>query len=126
MSAAYDIENRFNRACDFLFRELQTGEALAVDFAGEASDFLRFNQGKVRQIGHVHQAGVQIKYFRDGRTLSSAFETTGDDSRDAELAAHALSTARREASLLPEDPYQTLPTSTETSREVSVDVGKVW
>lgn len=118
MSAAHDIESRFNRACDFLFRELQTGEALAVDFAGEASAFLRFNQGKVRQIGHVHQAGVQIKYFRDGRTISSAFETTGDDARDAELAAQALTTARREASLLPEDPYQTLPTATETSREV--------
>ena len=55
---------------------------------------------------------MQIKYFRDGRTISSAFETTGDDAVDARLAAHALSVARREAALLPEDPYQTLPTST--------------
>jgi len=118
MTVVHDLETRFNRACDLLFRELLAGEALAVDFGGESSNFLRFNRGQVRQIGHVLQAGVRIKYFRDGRTLSSAFETTGDAARDAELAAHALSTVRREASLLPEDPYQTLPASTETSREV--------
>jgi len=118
MTVVRDLETRFNRACDLLFRELLPGEALAVDFGGESSDFLRFNQGKVRQIGHVLQAGVQIKYFRDGRTLASAFETTGDAARDAELAAHALTTVRREAALLPEDPYQTLPSSTQTSREI--------
>lgn len=112
------LEIRFNRACDALFAELLPGEALALDFAGESSDFLRFNRGKVRQIGHVHQGGMQLKYFRDGRTLSSSFETTGDEAADAERAAHALSTARREAALLPVDPYQTLPTATETSREV--------
>lgn len=118
MNPARDIETRFERTCDLLFRELLPGEALALDFSGEASDFLRFNNGKVRQIGHVLQAGGNVKYFRDGRTISSSFETTGLDAIDADLAANALSVARREASLLPEDPYQTLPTARETSREV--------
>ena len=117
MNVMRDLETRFDRVCTVLFAELLAGEALAVDFSGESSDFLRFNRGKVRQIGHVNQAGAQIKYFRDGRTLSSAFETTGDEARDAQLAADALTLARREASLLPVDPYQTLPTSSETSRE---------
>ena len=112
-----DLEARFDRVCGALFSELLVGEALAVDYSGESSDFLRFNAGRVRQIGRVHQAGAQIKYFRDGRTLSSAFETTGDEAHDAKLAADALTLARREASLLPVDPYQTLPTSAETSRE---------
>ena len=111
------LETRFNRACDMLFGELLPGEALALDFAGESSDFLRFNQGKVRQIGHVQQGAMQLKYFRDGRTISSSFETTGDEAADAERAAQALTVVRREAALLPEDPYQTLPTATETSRE---------
>ena len=118
MSAMHDIEACFDKVCDLLFRELLPGEALAVDFSGESSDFLRFNNGKVRQIGHVQQAGTQIKYFREGRTISSSFEITGEDFLDAELAANALTVARREASLLPEDPYQTLPTATETSREI--------
>ncbi len=118
MNAARDIEVRFQKACDPLFGELLPGEALAVDFSGESSDFLRFNNGKIRQIGNVLQAGAQFKYFRNGKTISSSFETTGDDARDAELAANALSVARREAALLPEDPYQTLPTACDTSREV--------
>lgn len=117
MSAARDMEARFDQACCRLFGELLPGEALTVDFSGESSDFMRFNEGKVRQIGHVDEAEAEIKYFRDGRTLSSSFETTGDEDRDAELAAAALTLVRREAALLPVDPYQTLPVSSETSRE---------
>jgi len=118
MSAMHDIESRFDKVCDLLFRQLLPGEALTIDFAGESSDFLRFNNGKVRQIGHVYQADAQIRYFRDGRTISSAFETTGNDAVDAGLATNALSVARRESALLPEDLYQTLPAATDTSREV--------
>jgi predicted Zn-dependent protease len=118
MSDRHDIESRFDKACELLFRQLLPGEALTMDFAGESSDFLRFNNGKVRQIGHVYQADAQIKFFRDGRTISSAFETTGDDALDAKLATNALSTARRESALLPEDPYQTLPVATDSSHEV--------
>jgi predicted Zn-dependent protease len=120
MNPMRDMEARFDQVCGLLFEELLPGEALTVDFSGEASDFLRFNAGKVRQIGHVAQAGAQIKYFRDGRTISSSFEATGDAAADTELAAAALSTARREAALLPEDPYQTLPVSAETSREAFI------
>jgi predicted Zn-dependent protease len=118
MSALHDMEARFNMLCDLLFRELRSGEALAMDFAGESSDFLRFNNGKVRQIGHVYQAEARIKYFRDGRTISSAIQTTGDAAVDADLARQALSVARRESALLPEDPYQTLPAATASSHEI--------
>jgi predicted Zn-dependent protease len=118
MNAQHEMETRFNRVCDLLFRELHTGEALAMEFAGESSEFLRFNNGKVRQIGHVFQAEAQIKYFCNGRTISSSFETTGDDARDARFVTDALNAARRESALLPEDPYQTLPAATDSSREV--------
>jgi predicted Zn-dependent protease len=118
MSALHDMESRFNAVCNLLFGELLPGEALAMDFAGESSEFMRFNNGKVRQIGHVCQAEAQIKFFHNRRTVSTSFQTTGDTTRDAELAIKALQTARREAALLPEDPYQTLPGATETSREI--------
>lgn len=118
MSAMNNMESRFNRVCDLLFRQLLPGEALAIDFSGESSDFLRFNNGKVRQIGNVYQAAAQITYFHNGRTISSAFETTGDDAVDTKLATQLLSVARRESALLPEDPYQTLPSATDSSREI--------
>ena len=67
MSEMRDLEDRFDRACGMLFGELAAGEALAVDFAGESSRFMRFTACKVRQIGAVLQAGVRLTYFRDGQ-----------------------------------------------------------
>ncbi|HWQ10688.1 MAG TPA: hypothetical protein VN436_16315, partial [Holophaga sp.] len=118
MSGTWDLEPRFDQVCGALFGELLPGEALTVDFAGESSDFMRFNEGKVRQIGHVDQGTVHIRFFRDGRTLASSFETTGYEAQDLRRAADALTLVRQEAGLLPEDPYQTLPSAVETSREV--------
>ena len=94
MSDMHDIEARFNKVCDLLFRQLLPGEALAMEFAGESSNFMRFNNGKVRQTGHVFQAEARFRLFRNGRTISSAFEATGVDAVDAELAVNALNAAR--------------------------------
>ena len=117
MSGMPDMESWFARACDRLLGELLAGEAVSVEFAGEVSTFLRFNTARVRQIGEVARAQVHFKYYRDGRTLSSSFSLAGDDSLDTLRAAAALTSARREAALLPEDPYQTLPAASGTSRE---------
>jgi predicted Zn-dependent protease len=117
MSEMRDLEVRFDRACSLLFGELLPEESLAVDFSGEASHFLRFNSGRVRQIGAVLQAGARFTYYRNGRTISSAFEVSGDERLDAERAEEALATARREAPLLPEDPYQVLPSASGRSSE---------
>ena len=95
------------------------GEALALEFSGESSDFLRFNAGQgCGRSALPCRSGVRFSYYRDGRTIGSAFEMSGEDSVDAERAARALDTARREALLLPEDPYQVLPSASERSREV--------
>ncbi len=116
MSTARELEARFSRACEVLLGELASGEAISIEFSGESSTFLRFNRG-ARQIGEVDQSRVSFKYYRDGRTLSSLFETTDSPELDARTAAAALDRARREAALLPEDPYQTLPAAAGSSRE---------
>ena len=118
MTAALSLEAGFGRACELLFGQLTGAEALALSFAGEDSTFLRFNQGRVRQIGQVRMAALQLKFFRDGRTVASSLQLSGDPARDAERLAEALALVRGEAALLPEDPYQTLPDALETSREV--------
>jgi predicted Zn-dependent protease len=116
MSGFDGIEKRFGRACEVLLGELAAGESLSIEFSGEASTFMRFNRA-VRQIGEVDRSTVSFKYYRDGRTLSSGYEATGDGEFDAAAASAALSSARREAALLPEDPYQTLPAAAGSSRE---------
>jgi predicted Zn-dependent protease len=112
------FEAGFDRACELLFGRLRSTEALALSFAGEDSTFLRFNQGRVRQIGQVRMAELELKFFRDGRTVSSSLQLSGDAARDAARAEEALAMVRGEADLLPEDPYQTLPAAKATSREV--------
>ena len=117
MSAMPDLEAWFDRACDRLLGELAADEALAIEFVGEVSTFMRFSAARVRQIGEVTRAELYLKYYRGGRTLSSALSLSGDDALDTERAAVALTSARREAALLPPDPYQTLPAASASSRE---------
>lgn len=77
---AAGLEAGFNTVCDFLFGELLPGESVSVEFSGEASDFLRFNGAKVRQIGSVSRALAEFRYYRDGRTVSSSVELGGSGS----------------------------------------------
>ncbi len=116
-AATRDLEAVFDRACDLLLSELASGEAAAIEFSGENSTFMRFNGAKVRQIGTVDRALVEFKYYRDGRTIGSSVQLGSDESEDRERTVRALSRARRGAALLPEDPYQTLPTAAGVSRE---------
>ena len=117
MNAMRDTEALFTRACDLLLSELRPDEALSIAFAGEESVFMRFNSGKVRQVGEVRLAEVEFKYYRGGKTIGSGLHLSGEEREDAERAARALGRARREAALLPEDPLQTLPSAGGSSRE---------
>ncbi|MBL8967178.1 MAG: hypothetical protein JNG85_09215 [Spirochaetaceae bacterium] len=117
MNAMRDLESRFDRAAGALLGALKAGEELSLEFAGESSLFMRFNQARVRQIGAVEDAMVDFKFCRDGRTSRRILTLTGEAGRDAELAARALEAARAEAALLPVDPYQVLPAAGGSSSE---------
>ncbi len=117
-SAMESLEARFEKACGLLFDRLTAGEEMSLEFSAEAGEFMRFTDGKVRQVGSVWQSGVRFSYYHDGRTMGSAFEMTGEEEVDRGRAAAALQTARREARLLPPDPFQVLPSAAERSREV--------
>jgi len=117
MSAKKDMEARFGRACDALFGALKGGEALAVEFEGEDSTFLRFNRGKVRQLGSVERADLTLRFYANGRTLGSGTGLTGDADADAKACAALVERLRGLAAGLPEDPFQVLPAATGSSRE---------
>jgi len=117
MSAKKDLEARFGRACDALFGALKGGEALAVEFGGEDSTFLRFNHGKVRQLGSVERVDLSLRFYANGRTLGSGANLSGDADADAKACADLVAKLRERAALLPEDPYQVLPAATGNSRE---------
>jgi predicted Zn-dependent protease len=111
-----ECETLFDRARGLLLDSLAGGESLALEFAGESSDFLRFTAARVRQIGSVQQAGVRLTYYRDGRTVGAGFEMSGGEKVDARRAARVLAEVRRQAGFLPEDPWQVLPSASQQSR----------
>jgi len=118
MSNTNDLERRFDAARDVLMGELSSGEELSIEFSGEQSTFMRFNGCKVRQIGEVDVAYVEFRLYKEGKSIAAGFNATGDAGEDSARAARALSRAREECALLPDDPYRSAPASTSTSSEV--------
>ena len=74
-------------------------------FQGEASDFVRFNQGQVRQIGSVEQAYASFTLQRNGREIGERFICSEDAQQDAERVRSRLSDLRADLACLPEDPH---------------------
>lgn len=115
MSAKQGMEEMFDAVTAALLGELYGDEALSIQFEGESSDFMRFNEGRVRQIGRVERSNLRFTYYSEGRTLGAAFDLSGKRDLDVRRARSALVQARVDAALLPPDPWQVLPSSTLSS-----------
>ena len=81
-------------------RELKAGEILLSTFHAERSDFVRFNQAKVRQAGSVEQRYLTLRLVRARRQASAT--VTGED---FESLKNILSRLRESLDGLPEDPW---------------------
>lgn len=112
------LEISFNQLVDFLKDNTHANEAFTVNFNAEDSQFIRFNQAKVRQTGQVRNGVVRLTYMKDQRSSYWEFPLTGDLDRDREAAAIALDNLKQEVPTLPEDPYLVLPKGNATSREI--------
>ncbi|MES1265512.1 MAG: TldD/PmbA family protein, partial [Variovorax sp.] len=57
-------------------------DLVSLAFAAEASDFIRFNHGKVRQAMHVEQRNASVSVVRGGRRATGAVTLSGDAKAD--------------------------------------------
>ncbi len=112
------LELSFNQLVDFLQDKTHDDAAFTLNFSAEASQFIRFNQAKVRQTGQVQDATVRLTYMQDQRSGYWEFPLTGNLDVDRQTAAQALEHLQREVPTLPPDPYLVVPQGTATSREV--------
>ena len=71
------MQEGFFSLADFLATQTRGGEIFTCWFAGEQSDFVRFNHGKVRQAGSVEQRHVTLRLIRDGRHASQSIALAG-------------------------------------------------
>ncbi len=111
------MEQLFNQLSETLLNNLQNGEDLKLTIGGENSQFIRFNQSKVRQSGLVDDASLSIVLIKDERTCSGSFTLTGNISTDEATAMEELNRLRDEVGTLPKDPFVVMPEDAGSSRE---------
>jgi predicted Zn-dependent protease len=102
--------------CQSLFLGLEPGEELAVYLQAEHSDFLRFNQSRIRQQGQVLEANVTLILQKDRKEWSGTWTLGLDLEQDKATLSRVLKAARWDLKALPEDPFFTplAPPSTST------------
>ena len=123
---AKDDANLFSTSLRiFLQEQLEGNEIYIAWFEGEVSDFVRFNQAKVRQPGTVHQYVLSVTLIDGARHASVVVNLSRDQSVDRALLRQEILHLREELRDVPEDPYllySTEPHSTEdTSKGILPD-----
>jgi predicted Zn-dependent protease len=98
------MKEQFFELSEKLGRTLHAGEILLSGFSAERSDFVRFNQGKVRQAGSVEQRSLTLRLLRAGRQASASVAIAGAADELDGLQA-VLGKLRGSLDALPEDPW---------------------
>ena len=95
----------FFRLADRLWEGLAPKDVLFCGLDGEASDFVRLNQGRIRQAGAVHSQSLDLTLIQGGRQVTGGCDLSGDPSADLALAKDLLGRLRERLPQVPEDPY---------------------
>lgn len=111
-------ESNYSRLVQALRSQVHAEEAFTLTLMGEGSDFVRFNQGRVRQTGNVMDCQITLTLMHNQRLSFRTLPLSGNWSTDWSHAQAALTELRQELPQLPEDPYLVLPTGSSTSREI--------
>jgi hypothetical protein len=108
----------FFELADHAIAQLRGDEVLLVNFAGEDTDFVRFNRAQVRQPMSVRQAQLTLSLVHAGRRNNVALTLCGNLAQDRTTVADAIDALRAELPALPADPYLLYATeATSSNRE---------
>lgn len=80
-------------------------EQFTLSYAGEHSQFIRFNHARVRQAGDVQQSSASLKLIAEGCQAELNLTLSGDEEIDRQRLAEALAQLRQTLPLIPADPY---------------------
>ncbi|MBP6875676.1 MAG: TldE/PmbA family protein [Candidatus Eisenbacteria bacterium] len=108
----------FFEIVDFAIRRLKGGETALFTFAGEESDFVRFNHARVRQAGCVTQRNLGIDLIRGRRHAEARLALSGRPDEDRDRLLLALAELRPRLDSLPEDPHLMYATEARSTERV--------
>ncbi len=110
------MQEHFYTLADHVQSQLKGDEKFTSVFAGEESDFVRFNKSAMRQPGSVRQRNLAIDLISGARHAGGAIGLTGDPAIDRVNVTALVDRLRNLIPHLPEDPhllYATEPNSSE-------------
>ena len=113
------LQEQFNRFGKSFFELLKTGEHARLSLAAEETQFTRMSRGRVRQIGQVTDAVLNVQYISPNQSASEIVVPFASSANAlSELARSVLDRARNQTQGTPIDPYVNIPKE-KTSSEVN-------
>ncbi len=116
--APEQLADHFKSLSQILLNELKADEQLYLALRGETSQFIRFTQAKVRQIGTVTDAALTLTLMAHDRTAEATIPFTNHPGKDLHWSRQILAELRQELPQLPPDPYIVLPLNSGSSFEI--------
>ena len=89
------MDNYFNKLNDHLFTSLSKDEILKTSLWGESSQFIRFNNSKVRQTGLIDDLSFSMILICNNRKTSISMTLTGNTDTDKLLIISYLEKFKR-------------------------------
>lgn len=99
------MHDYFQELSEKIFSLLNSGEVLLLYFEGEHSNFVRLNNGLIRQAGNVAQQELAMTLISRQRQVQASFDLSIELNADVSLAGEILLQLRQQLEYLPEDPY---------------------
>lgn len=112
------MREHFERCAAHLDSLVREDEYYLAWFEGEESDFVRFNQGRVRQAGSVKQLALELRLLSGRRHASGKLTLSGEAETDRAALSGLAAKLRSELPALSEDPYLLYSNSDERSDRV--------
>jgi len=113
------MHNYFYSLADFVEQQLQSEEVSLTRFRGEQSDFIRFNQAKVRQPSSVIQRYLEIDLIQAQRHTHGQLTLSGQLSTDKARITQLILELRQQLPELSEDPYLLYATEVNVSEVIA-------
>ncbi len=112
------LKDCFEKARDLLFSQLQKEEGLNLNMSGETTEFVRFNQNKIRQATKVEQADLFMELSFNKKKVSFQTELSRNPEQNEKRLLENLISLREEMHSLPDDPFFTSLSNEGTSESI--------
>ncbi len=100
------VETYFRELADLLEAEREPDEQFLLNLSGEDTDFVRFNESRVRQAGHVRQIDVDIDLLCGEQHAAGRLNVSGELRTDWAALNQLLHKLRETRAAVGADPYQ--------------------